>query len=250
MRKPLSALVAILLLSLPAAGRARAEVVTIVAGKDNTLFESATGHLSSGAGNSLFAGRTLQAEGQALRRALLWFDVAGFVPAAATIDSADLTLTQTRGGSRDTVRIHRVLASWGEGTSNSGDAGTGAPATVGDATWLHRSWPDVPWTTPGGDFEPAATAGAVLASISPYRPLVFRSTPALTALVQAWLTAPDTNHGVTLRINEALASSAMRFWSREYGLDLVGDRPLLRVVYSVPVPATPTSWGRVKAGYR
>ena len=58
--RALTAVGAILLLSLPAAGGARAEVVTIVAGKDNTLFESATGHLSSGAGNSLFAGRTLQ----------------------------------------------------------------------------------------------------------------------------------------------------------------------------------------------
>jgi hypothetical protein len=90
--------------------------VTLVAGKDNTLFQSGSGHLSSGAGNSLFAGRTRQNEIMALRRALVWFDVAAALPAGATIDSASLTLFQTRGGSRDTVKLHAVLASWGEGT--------------------------------------------------------------------------------------------------------------------------------------
>ncbi len=224
--------------------------MTLVAGKDNTLFQSATGNLSSGVGNSLFAGRTRQAEGLALRRALVWFDVAAALPAGSTIDSASIVLFQTRGGSRDTVRIHAVLASWGEGTSNSGNDGVGAPATAGDATWLHRFHPDVLWTAPGGDFDPEPISASVLASISPYTPLAFQSSPALTSLVQGWLSSPGSNQGVIVRIRESSLSSAMRFWAREYAGGIIGDRPLLRIVYSVPVPATAATWGRIKADYR
>ena len=224
--------------------------MTLVAGKDNTLIQSSTGSLSSGVGNSLFAGRTRQAEGFALRRALVWFDVAAALPADATVDSASIALFQTRGGSRDTVKLHAVLASWGEGTSNSGDNGTGVPATAGDATWQHRFFPDVLWSTPGGDFDPEPVSAAVLASISPYTPLTFRSSPALVALVQGWLSSPGSNQGVIVRIRESFMSSAMRFWSREYAGNLIGDRPLLRIVYSVPVPVTSATWGRIKANYR
>jgi hypothetical protein len=53
-----------------------------------------------------------------------------------------------------------------------------------------------------------------------------------------------------LRIRESLVGSAMRFWAREYAGNVIGDRPLLRIVYSVPVPVTAKSWGGVKAGYR
>jgi hypothetical protein len=225
-------------------------VVTLVSGKDNTLIQSATGNLSSGVGTSLFAGRTFQAEGTALRRALVWFDVAAALPADATIDSVSLVLFQTRGGSRDTVKIHAVLASWGEGTSNSGDQGVGALATAGDATWLHRFYPNVLWTTPGGDFAPEPVGAAVLASISPFTPLTFRSSPALVSLVQGWLNAPGSNQGVIVRIRESVGGTAMRFWSREYPGNVIGDRPLLRIVYSVPIPATVATWGLIKAAYR
>ncbi|MHC4093483.1 MAG: hypothetical protein ACYSVY_24955, partial [Planctomycetota bacterium] len=53
--------------------------------------------------------------------------------------------------------LHRVLADWGEGES-SGSGGTGAPTEPGDATWIHRFYPDVFWASPGGDFEAAVSS--------------------------------------------------------------------------------------------
>ena len=64
-----------------------ADVVTITSAKDNTLFEH-NAAASNGAGEFLFSGETNFA---LARRAVLAFDVAGSVPAGATIDSATLT---------------------------------------------------------------------------------------------------------------------------------------------------------------
>ena len=54
---------------------ALADVVTIAPNKDNTLYESATGSLSNGAGEHFFVGRTDVISGGAIRRgviALTW----------------------------------------------------------------------------------------------------------------------------------------------------------------------------------
>ena len=68
-----------------------AVIVLIPAAKDNTLYQSATGHLANGAGDFLFAGRTLQPS-NSLRRGLIEFDIASFLPPGAIINSATLTL--------------------------------------------------------------------------------------------------------------------------------------------------------------
>ena len=77
-----------------------------------------------------------------------------FVPAVA---NPRISLTRV-GGSITALpvaaTVHRVLASWNEGPANAGAfQGIGAQATAGDCTWIHRNWPSVFWTTPGGDFE-------------------------------------------------------------------------------------------------
>ncbi|MBI2477538.1 MAG: hypothetical protein HYV60_02470, partial [Planctomycetia bacterium] len=84
---------------------------------DNTLYENATGDLSNGVGQHLFVGRTNQAS---IRRGLINFDVGANIPVGSTINNVSLQLhvSKLRSGS-DTVALHQVLASWGEGTSNA-----------------------------------------------------------------------------------------------------------------------------------
>jgi len=90
-----------------------------------------------------------------LRRGVLAFDITGNVPAGSTITSVTLTLnmSKTPSNTARTVELHRLLADWEEGTSQaSGEEGTGAPATPNDATWRHRFFDTIFWTTQGGDF--------------------------------------------------------------------------------------------------
>ena len=115
-----------------------ADTVYVPALKDNTLYSTET--TSNGAGTGLFCGRTGPAGGPTVQRSVMAFDVAGAVPAGSTVTDVTLTLTLVawsgNNSATQTHTLHRLLADWGEGTS-MGDSGMGAPATVGDATWLH-----------------------------------------------------------------------------------------------------------------
>lgn len=186
--------------------------VQIEPSRDNTLYESATGALSNGAGFHLFAGRTAQPE---LRRGLLAFDVAGNVPAGATITGASLTLNLSKAISGALpVSLHRVLGDWGEGTADApGEEGIGAPAAGGDATWLHTFSPSDFWLTPGGDFDPVPSSTTAVGST--FGPYTWDATPEMLADLEAWLNDPATNYGWLLLGDEVTLASAKRFDSRE-----------------------------------
>ena len=66
-------------ISLLVAPSALADPIDIVASKDNTLYQSATGSLSNGAGQNFFVGRTRQSS-NSLRRGLIAFDIAANIP--------------------------------------------------------------------------------------------------------------------------------------------------------------------------
>ena len=205
---------------------AMADEVTVVASKDNTLYQSATGALSNGAGERLFAGETAGAE---LRRALVAFNLSA-IPAGSTVTGVTLTLnvSRTRAGGTN-VTLHRVLADWGEGTSNAADQeGMGAPSTAGDATWIHRFYPSVMWATAGGDFAGAASAGASVSGNGAYT----WSTIGMVADVQSWVNAPAGNFGWLVRGDESQEMTAKRFDSRENGQ--ANRRPMLRVTFTPP----------------
>ena len=162
--------------------------------KDNTLYEDALGSLSNGAGQHLFAGRTEELVGALIRRGLIAFDVAGEIPAGSTILSASLTLNMSRtnlaAGPR-TVSLHRVLADWGEGTSDPfGGEGGGAASTPGDATWIHRFFNFSFWVGSGGDFLAAPSASSVVGGVGFY---TWGPTPGLTADVQKLLSLSQRN---------------------------------------------------------
>ncbi|MEW6250669.1 MAG: DNRLRE domain-containing protein [Planctomycetota bacterium] len=208
-----------------------ADVITLGAGRDNTLYEDPNGTLSNGAGQHFFAGRTLDGE---LRRGLLYFDVAGALPAGAQITGASLTLymSKTVSGAQ-TVALHRLAASWGEaGSVAPGEEGSGGEAQPGDATWLQRFYASQHnWTTPGGDFAQSPSATASVAGIGYYT----WTGAGLLADVQSWLATPAGNFGWAVRGNETAIRSTKRFGTRENTEPLY--RPALRIEY-IPEPAT------------
>ena len=85
-----------------------------------------------------------------MRRALLRFDVAGILPGSARIDGVELRLncSNAPNGTAWTFALHRLLRDWGEGTSST-TSGSGAAATLDDATWIHTFFPGASWSNPG-----------------------------------------------------------------------------------------------------
>jgi hypothetical protein len=243
MRVDLFRITALVPALLAFAWQASAGTVVLPALRDNTLIESATGSLSNGAGPYFFAGRTGQASGS-IRRGLIAFDVAAYVPAGATVTGVRLTLhlSQTNAGAA-AVGLHRVLRAWGEGAS-SASGGSGAPAASGDATWIHTFFPQSLWTSPGGDFAGLPSASAVVDQTGTY---AWGSTPEMVADVQSWLEDPGANHGWILLGDESAATTVKRFDSREN--PDAGVRPLLTIEFGRPgSPCTDRGLGGVAFG--
>ena len=235
---------ALALLLLACALPAWADTVTLPCGRDNTLYENATGAVSNALGQTMFVGRNAQAT-NFRRRALVRFDVAAIIPPGSTINAATLSLNMSQAASpaSEPVEVHLVLADWGEGTSNGGAAsGAGVAATAGDATWLHRFWNGTTWTAAGGDFAAVASASTPVGVEGPY------TWSGMVADVQAWLDAPAGNFGWLLLGNETVSQSAKRFDTREHPNPLA--RPSLTIEYTPPsTPTIGTSWGRLRSTY-
>jgi hypothetical protein len=215
-------LIALALVVPPSAAQTE---VTIEPSKDNSLFESMAGNVSNGVGVYLFAGTT--ARRSEIRRAVLRFDVAGDVPAGATIDSVKLSMmmTKTISGNHDAT-LHRLTADWGEGNSDApGEEGAGGTAATGDVTWLHTFFDTGTWTNPGGDFDATASGTASVGSVGSY---TWGSSAGMVADVQAWLDDDASNFGWILVGNESVSGTAKRYDSREGT-----NPPQLQIFYSL-----------------
>jgi PKD repeat protein len=206
--------------------------VTLVASKDNTLYEDAAGAWSNGAGNWFFAGMTAGvSDPPEIRRGVLAFNVAGGgVPPGSTIDSVFLVLSMDKtnaGGT--TVALHRLTSDWGEGTSMGlGNEGGGDASDTGDATWIHTFYNTSFWTNPGGDF--AGIAGSIV--VAGNGTYTWGSTPEMVADVQGWLDTPATNYGWVLIGDEVITETAKRFASRTH--PTTASRPRLVVHFTAP----------------
>ena len=136
--------------------------------------------------------------------------------------------------------VHRLLQSWGEGTTIVTDngGGMGAPAMTGDATWLHRFAFSETWGSPGGaagiDYKPEFSGSIFIFDLGLYQ---FEGTPDMIGDIQYWLDNPTNNFGWMLMTeSEELPFTARRFASRE---DLNGGGPKLIIDYTVvPEPGT------------
>jgi hypothetical protein len=220
------------------------ETVTLTAQRDASLYES-SGTRSNGAGGVIFTGTNSSGSP---RRGLLWFDVAGGIPAGATIDSVQLTLTVAgvAGGGADpfpyATGIYPLSRNWGEGTqgAGSGTAGSGqgfpTPSDGTTATWTHAFLADQLWTTVGGDFAATPSATALVAG-TVGSPFTWGSTAAMVADVQGWLNNSAANFGWMVLGDEVDVSSFRSFHSRE--ATNAALRPALTVTFTpVPEPAT------------
>jgi len=205
---------------------ASANIVNIMPSKDNTLYEydPAEGDHSNGAGFHFFAGENGMGE---LRRGVLAFDVAGTIPPGSTITAVTLSMnmSMTQAGAV-TVELHKLLADWGEGTSHAPmGEGDGAPATPNDATWRHRFFDTVFWTTQGGDFSATVSASQSVGGIGQYT----WSSAQMVADVQSWLDNPASNFGWLVLGGETAIAMAKRFDSRESA-----SPPMLTIEFSGP----------------
>lgn len=216
--------------------------VEIVAARDATLVERPQGNKANGAGRHFFVGKNANS---GRRRALVEFDVASALPEGAMLENAvlRLRLSRTNVGWRD-VAIHRCLASWTEGPSRptSGE-GAGADSLEGDVTWKHRSYPNLLWNAPGGDFAIDPTHVQRVKNTSFYE---FAS-DSLTAEVRAWAEGSVENYGWMLLGDEDYDGvSSKRFDSHENLTS--GNRPVLILTYLPPPAAEPCMTGTVDLG--
>lgn len=188
--------------------------------------------ISDGAGPHLWVATTA---GGVARRALLRFDLASIAP-GSQIDAVSLQIFESRAQDVHDVALHRLTRSWGESTSNGGDAGAGAAAAVGDATWTSAFYSltlPTPWTTAGGDFVATPSAVTEVGVQGAY--YSWSSTPNLVADVKSWVDDPAGNFGWIMIGDEVTQRSAKRFSSSESGVASV--RPSLTINYTLaPVP--------------
>jgi len=224
---------------LAAASPLCAETITLTEGvggyagtADTSIFAESDN--AAGGGAHLYAGNTQMGNA---RRALIRFDLSG-IPSDATVESVTLTLRLNLAPSSaaQPFRLHALAGPWGEGTANPpGPGGQGTTPGSGDATWSANSNGTSTWTSPGGDFVPAASgignSGAVGTDL-------VLAGDGLRDNVAAWLADPSTNYGWILLGNEAANGSARRFASAE-GTE--GQRPRLTLVLAGPL-GPPDAW--------
>ncbi|MCG3208918.1 MAG: hypothetical protein FOGNACKC_02531 [Anaerolineae bacterium] len=135
------------------------------------------------------------------RRSLIVFNL-NPIPTGSTVLSATLSLYEDRAVSGQTVTVHQLTNSWDEI----------------QATWLNRI-DSVPWTTPGGDFDPTVVAS--------FAPQVGLRQIDVTSAAASWVSG--TNYGLLLRATGP--SGSTRFRSNQTAT--ASDRPQLCMRYSL-----------------
>jgi hypothetical protein len=211
------------------------QTITITANKDNTIFQEAEN--SNALGANIFAGDINFGAGYA-RRAMISFQLNGMVPAGSTIVSASVKLYCNKvpaAAVTDNVKFHKLLAGWGEGTSDAGADfdGNGLAATPGDATWQQRFFGTDNWTAAGGDYTAAASATTSVGAANIYYTW---SSAQLAADVQSWVATPASNFGWVVIGDEVTPKTVKRYSSRE-NTD-PAQQPQLTITYLGPVPVT------------
>jgi len=193
--------------------------------KDNSIYSESDN--SNGTGE-LFSGKTGLNNGNALRRALIKFDLTS-IPSGATITSVTLTVNVNKvspGSGTENYKIYGLTKDFGEGTSFSAQ-GIGASAVAPDATWNYAMFNTVNWTVSGGDFEAGSLASLNLTGTGSY---TFLSTTNLINLAQSWLDSPASNNGLILIGDESKSNTARQFGSKD-----VGVAPILSVTWDPPL---------------
>lgn len=240
-------LTSLLILAWCCAATTHADVLTLGADKDATIFQNNVNN-SNGAGPGIFAGTngTLSP-----RRGLISFDLSS-IPAGSIITDVQFTLTlgQVAGsggagsGGNDITRsisLYELTRGWGEGiTGNTsttiGGTGQGFTANPGDATWNAAAHGSTAWTTPGGDYQSTASASLTLTGTTVGTAYTWLSTPSLVDDVQGWLNNPATNFGwIMINADETGSQTFFSFYTSEWS-DRAGSDPILAAQYAAQEP--------------
>jgi hypothetical protein len=218
-------------------------IVSLAPSQENTLIESSAGTLSNAEGN-LYVGLTNQASGINIRRGLIEFNIAGDIPAGATITGGTLTMTDVTTGNTGarTLSLYDMLQAWGQGSSYS-SGGQGTAATNGDATWLYTFYDAAnPSSSPawadqdqGGDFSATLSASALDSTNGQLVIWSSSSNPQVKTDIQNWLDDSTTNYGWLLQGVESGSQTAKVLGAGPY---YAGSQPTLTVSYAVPEPST------------
>ncbi len=230
-------IVFILSFSLHFITESHSATVIIEPSRDNTLYESATGDLSNGAGTHMFVGLTGPNAGTLIRRGIVAFNLPAQIDSGSIINSVSLQMTLSQSPPMATpidVSLHTVTSAWGEGASDAGDpGGAGDSSSTNDATWQHSFFDSTFWNAEGGDLlaSPRATTSVNLVGDYSW------STANMAADVQSWLDSPADNHGWIIIGNEGTASTARRFETREHSVPQV--RPQLTIDFTPSNPPPP-----------
>lgn len=132
---------------------------TISATRATTFYQSNTS-ASNGAGDSVWVS---SGTGSNALHGALYFDVAGNIPAGATIVDAEIRVNALASTGSPVFQVFPIPRSgqiaWVEGTADAaGDESTPPTPVNNAASWSHRRWsaatPTGPWSTPGGDSGP------------------------------------------------------------------------------------------------
>ena len=217
---------------------ASSSTVTIASSQDGTIYSELTTN-GNGAGDQMVAGNAANTTPTAvgIRRALMEFDVAGNLPAGATVTSSSLQLECTFTAITNPIgavsfNLHRLTSGWTEGTSSNASAGIGAAATGNDVTWAEATSGSTAWGTAGGDFNGTVSSTQTVNALGSY---TWPSTATMVANVQLWLDTPSNNHGWILRGQEASPTTRTVKWFGTRENATPGNRPVLSVTFQAPL---------------
>jgi len=239
----------------------RAATITLPAVQDATLFGGADANSNTSLSDpGIFVGTDGATNP---KRGLIEFNIAGNIPAGATITSVTMQLTvgqaagtSGNGGtlaSATTISLFNESQAWGQPTNVAGSTsfmgmGHGKAAKTGDATWndsFYSTTSPTPtpttWTTAGGDWSSSLTDLADATSTGSPAAVTWSSTAMVTD-VQNWLNNPSTNFGWLLKnSDETDATDYLAFWSAQGAAADSNSSlaPALSITYT-PVPE-PTS---------
>ncbi len=190
------------------------EVLNIKASKD-TYISTANPNGNAGSAFALYVGYLGENRNQ---RSLIYFSLAS-IPSEANIEKAVLKIYMNAFyeslSDKMTIRVHRLLKSWTEGTG-----GSMAEDVRDGASWL-KYYPGE-WDNPGGDYDPKVEASAQVDESKVNSWITFT----ITQLVKDWYQHKYPNYGLILEADESWCSAT--FYSSEYE----AAAPTLEVTYS------------------